>query len=34
MKDKNSEADLIKAFKIIDSDNSGSIDKQEFQFVF
>jgi Ca2+-binding EF-hand superfamily protein len=34
MKDKNSESDLIKAFKIIDKDNSESIDKKEFEFVF
>ena len=34
MKDKNSETDLIKAFQIIDRDKSGSIDKQEFEFVF
>ena len=34
MKDKNSEADFIKAFQIIDRDKSGSIDKEEFEFVF
>ena len=33
LKDKDSKKDLIKAFQMLDRDNSGSIDKVEFEYV-